>query len=103
MALKTAGTAATTSCFALVWQPSGMNQTDLANLVSKITDPVAGAFGASAATSKGYIENGFLFLPNSLRYPQGLKLVPGDYILVDGAGNPFVVPYQNFATSWVHS
>ena len=103
MALLTAGTKLTTSLKALVWQPSGLNQTDLAALVALITTSVAGAYGASAGTSKGYIENGFLFLPSSDRYPQGLRLKAGDYIMVDGAGNPVVIPTENFATSWQHS
>lgn len=103
MALLTAGTKLTTSLSALIWQPSGMNQTDLANLISKITDPVVGASGASAATSRGYIEHGILHLPNPERMPQGYKLHAGDIICVDGAGNPFVLPSQNFGTSWQHS
>lgn len=103
MALLTAGTKTTSSLSALIWQPSGMNQADLANLISKITTPVPGAYGASPNTSRGFIENGFLFLPNSERMPGGYKLTPGDILCVDGAGNPYVLPHQNFGTSWQHS
>lgn len=102
MALLTAGTKLTTSLQAIQWQPSGMSATDFAALNALIRTPVTGAYGAAAARSPGYIENGFLFLPEN-KSPQGIKLTPGDWIMVDGAGWVIVVPAAIFATSWQHS
>src|SRR5665213_2337591 len=103
MALKTAGTKLTTGLQAIQWQPSGMNQTDLAALIALMRAPVTGEYGAAAATSCGYIENGLLYAPSTTEYNQGIKLHPGDWIMVDGAGWPIVVPSAVFATSWQHS
>ena len=105
MALKTAGTAATTSLTAIQWQPalaSTTLKTDLATLIASIRTPVTGAYGAAAAIDIGYIENGILQLPDK-KSPGGIRLDPGDWIMVDGAGWVIVVPGAIFATSWVHS
>jgi hypothetical protein len=102
MALLTAGTKLTTSLQALVWQRAGLNQTDLAALQALIRDPITGHYGAASATSLGFIENGHLFLPDN-KSPAGIRINAGDYIAVDGAGNPFVIPGQTFSTSWQHS
>lgn len=103
MALLTAGTKTTSSLSALIWQPAGMNQTDLAALVALIRNPALGSYGSLGATSRGFIENGYLFYPSSTASPGGIKLVPNDLICVDGAGNPFVLPARNYSTSWQHS
>lgn len=102
MALKTAGTKTTTSLTAIQWFRSGMSAADLAMLTASMRNPTTGAYGAAAATSCGYIENGYLFLPNE-RNPQGYRLESGDWIMVDGAGWPVVVPNSIFSTSWQHS
>lgn len=105
MALKTAGTAATTSLTAIQWQPAlatAQLKLDLATLIASIRTPVTGAYGAAAAIDLGYIENGMLFLPNQ-KSPAGIRLDAGDWIMVDGAGWVIVVPNSIFATSWVHS
>lgn len=51
---------------------------------------------------KMYVQNGRLFVPGE-RDSTGFVINPGDYILVDGAGWPFIVPGQIFSTSWQHS
>jgi hypothetical protein len=98
MATKTAGTAATTSLTAIQWQKNGVSAADLATIRNSIlqynvnTSPrVPGAF-----------ENGILYYPDN-RTPGGFRLIPGDWLMVDGAGFPVVIPSAIFATSWVHS
>ncbi len=106
MSLLTAGTKLTTSLQALQWQPSGMSQTDLGNLNELIKElpPVAGIPGGSNTTQKSsaWLQNGTLFLP-SLKDQQGIRVDPGDWIMVDGKGWPIIVPAVIFSTSWQHS
>lgn len=97
MALLTAGTKTTSSCSALQWQPSGMNPRDLGNLLELIKSPTA-----NVTNPKQWLQNGRLFIPGE-RDQLGYLVNPGDYILVDGAGWPFVVAGQIFSTSWQHS
>ena len=99
MATKTAGSKATTSLTALVWQPSGMNTTDLATLNADILNQVVG----SPQGKRAWIENGILFLPDGRGQ---IQLTPGDYIAVDALGWPIVIPVGNMASvssSWTHS
>lgn len=105
MATKTAGTKLTTSLTAIQWQPSGVPAADLATINNAMRSPTTGAFGASAATGCGYLENGFLYLPSrgATKGPSAIQLHPGDWVMVDGAGWPIVVPNDIFATSWQHS
>jgi hypothetical protein len=100
MALLTAGTKLTTSCSALLFQPSGMSATDLGTLNELIKPPSTTV--NPVINKKAYIQNGRLFVPGE-RTPQGYLINPGDYILVDGAGFPFIVPGEIFSTSWQHS
>lgn len=106
MALKTAGTKATTSLQALQFQPSGMSATDFGNLMELIQElpPVAGIPGGSNTTQKssGWFQNGQLFLP-SQKDQYGIRVDPGDWIMVDGKGWPIIVPGVIFSTSWQHS
>ena len=96
MATKTAGTATTTSLTALQFQRGGLLPADVATINNAIlqynvnTNPrVPGAF-----------EMGQLYLPNNKGV---IRLSEGDWVMVDGAGFPFVIPGAIFATSWVHS
>ena len=100
MALLTAGTKTTTSCSALVWQPGGMSATDFGNLNELIKDPTT--VSNPTLIKKMWVQNGRLYVPGQ-RDAQGFRINPGDYILVDGAGWPFIVPSEIFSTSWQHS
>ena len=106
MATLTAGTKLTTSLTALQWNPAGVSVADLATINAAIRNPVTGAYGASAARGP-YIENGILYLPNrQSSVPADMSMIvlqPGDWIMVDGAGWPIVVPNAIFSTSWQHS
>lgn len=96
MALKTAGTNLTTSLSALQWQPGGLNTTDLAAIAALITDSIGGI-------QPGSIADGYLYMPTK-RAPQGIRINPGDWILVDSKGYPLIVPNANFVGgSWAHS
>lgn len=97
MALLTAGTLATNTCKALVWQPSGMSQQDFGNLMELVKAP-----GAAKTFPRMWVQNGILYVPGE-RAPQGFVIKPGDYIMVDANGWPFIVPSQNFTNSWAHS
>lgn len=99
MATVTAGTKTTTSLTALQWQFGGLAPADIATLNAAIRSAVTGAYGAAAA-SVPYIEEGIL------HYPDGrgnIQLQASDWIMVDGAGWPVVVPGAIFSTSWQHS
>ena len=104
MALKTAGTKTTTSLQTLQFQPSGMSPTDFGNLIELIKAPanVGGIGGDNVSIPTPYFQNGLLFIPTQ-RAPQGYIIRPGDWIMVDGAGWPVVVPGNVFSTSWQHS
>lgn len=98
MATKTAGTATTSSLTAIQWQRGGISAADLATIRNSIlqynvntTPRVPGAF-----------EDGILYYPNN-KTPGGFRLSEGDWLMVDGAGFPVVIPGAIFATSWVHS
>lgn len=96
MALLTAGTAATTSLSALLWNPAGMSATDLGDLLNDILQ-----YNVNGTPILPHaLENGILTLPNGRGR---VKVMPGDYLMVDGAGYPVVIPGSIFATSWVHS
>lgn len=107
MATKTAGTKLTTSLTAIQWQPAGISAADLATINNAMRNPTVGAFGASVtgATGCGRLENGFLFLPDrgNQQVTDPIQLQPGDWVMVDGAGWPIVVPNSIFGTSWQHS
>lgn len=98
MATKTAGTAATTSLTALQFQRAGLAPADVATIQAAIkqynvnTHPIV----------PGSFENGILYLPDN-KSPGGIRLSEGDWIMVDGAGFPLIIPGAIFATSWVHS
>lgn len=100
MALLTAGTKTTSSLSALIWQPSGMSPTDLGNLLELIKPPSLTV--NPVINKKAWVQNGRLFVPGE-RDQLGFLINPGDYIMVDGNGWPFIVPSQNFSTSWQHS
>jgi hypothetical protein len=107
MATKTGGTKTTTSLTVIQWQPAGVSAADLATINNAMRSPTVGSFGASVtgATGCGRLENGFLFLParDSVTTVPAIQLQPGDWIMVDGAGWPIVVPNSIFSTSWQHS
>lgn len=105
MATKTAGTKTTTSLTAIQWQPAGVAAADLATINNAIRNPTTGAFGAASAVGGGRLENGFLYLPDrGSNYTQAaIQLQPGDWVCVDGAGWPVVIPNSIFGTSWQHS
>ena len=101
MTAKTTGTKATTSLTAIQWQPAGLNTTDWANLQELIKSPTANVPLADSCR----IENGILYYPGAYRN-QGIPLVAGDWICVDGAGWPVIVPnavMTNASTGWTHS
>lgn len=98
MATLTAGTKTTSSLTALQFQRGGLSPADVATINNAIkqynvntTPCVPGAF-----------ENGILYLPNN-KTPAGIRLSEGDWIMVDGAGFPLVIPSAIFSTSWQHS
>lgn len=104
MSLLTAGTKTTSSLQTLQFQPSGMSATDFGNLIELIQSPPPspGLGGANTTNKTAWFSNGRLFVPTQ-RAPEGYQVNPGDWILVDGAGWPIVVPGNVFATSWQHS
>jgi len=99
MALLTAGTKLTTSLSALQFQPGGLSTADSASLMLLIKDPTV---NGSPRVPSGVIENNRLYLPDN-KTPAGIELRPGDWIMVDGAGYPLVIPSSVFSTSWQHS
>ncbi len=97
MALLTAGTKTTSSLSALQYKSSGMNQTDFAALCALIKQyNVNGTPIAPGALSMG----GQLFFPNGRGMCEVRNL---DWMVVDGAGYPQVIPNSVFSTSWQHS
>ena len=98
MATKLAGTKTTTSLTALQFQRGGLAPADVATIQQAIkqynvntTPVVPGAF-----------ENGILYLPDN-KSPGGIRLSENDWILVDGAGFPLIIPGSIFSTSWQHN
>lgn len=96
MATLLAGTKTTTSLKALQFQRGGLLPADVATIANAIkqynvntTPNVPGAF-----------ENGTLYLPNN---KGSIRLSEGDWIMVDGAGFPLIIPGAIFATSWQHN
>lgn len=106
MALLTAGTKTTTSLSAMIWQPAGLNTTDFAALNALMKSPAGdmnpNQTGENITYPKMRVINGRLFVPGE-RDDTGFLVNPGDYIMVDGAGWPFIVPGKIFSTSWQHS
>lgn len=95
MATKTLGTNATSTLTAVQWFP-GMTPADLATINALIRPDITGH-----PTGNSYFEAaGFLNVPGGRGR---LKLQPGDWIGVDGAGWPVVVSNNIIATSWTHS
>lgn len=105
MTTKTAGTKTTSSLTAIQWNPAGVSAADLATINNAMRTPVTGAWGDNEAIGAGYLENGILFFPprqtNTIRC--SIQLQPLDWVMVDGAGWPIVVPNSIFSTSWQHS
>lgn len=106
MATKTAGTKLTTSLTAIQWTPS-TSAADIATINNAMRSPTTGAFGASVtgATGCGRLENGILYFPDrGASRPSAFAVLHlNDWIMVDAAGWPVVVPDSIFATSWQHS
>ena len=98
MALKTAGTAATTTLSALFFYDGGTGNSaaDFAALNALILNDIVG--GQSVYGS--FAKNGELFVPN-----RGvLKMLPGDLVAVDSTGWPILISSVAAASvSWVHS
>lgn len=100
MATKTAGTNANNSCIALQFLPglgSGMSAADIATMnqaivaINRTLGPVGGRFDSS----------GILILPDSRGT---IQMRPGDWLLIDNVGWPFVVPAYSIANgAWTHS
>jgi hypothetical protein len=92
MALKTLGTAGTTTLHALPFYQGGMSTADVAALVAYMKNDVPvllgnakgteGAAGSSLQIGMGLFcyDTGQLFIPGR----GALKVLPGDYIAVDG-------------------
>lgn len=94
MAIKTAGTKTTSSLSALQYNPQAA-QADIANIAQRIKNDMING----NPIFPGAFEQGCLFIPN-----RGvLKLQPLDWVMVDGAGFPLVIPNSIFSTSWQHS
>lgn len=98
MATLLAGTKTTTSLIALQYQRGGLSPADTATIANAIkqynvnTNPrVPGAF-----------EDGILYYPDN-KTPGGFRLSEGDWVMVDGAGFPVVIPGAIFSTSWQHN
>lgn len=95
MATKTLGTNATTTLTALAFSQANLDA-DIASIEALIKDdinPLNVALGGS------YSRNGLLFVPN-----RGvLKILPGDWVGVDGAGWPILVSGNIIGTSWTHT
>lgn len=98
MATKTAGTATTSSLTAIQWQRAGISAADLATIRNAIKQYNVNG----TPTVPGALEDGILYYPNN-KTPGGFRLTEGDWIMIDGAGFPVVIPGAIFATSWVHS
>lgn len=101
MATKTAGSKTTTNLTAIQWQPGGLSPTDLAT----INELIKSNSSNNPPVDSCRIENGFLFFPSHVT-AAGYRLSPGDWIMVDALGWPYVVPASNMAnagSSWTHS
>jgi|GEM_PF-4333673 len=97
MALKTMGTAATTSLAAMSWNP----MSSIAD-ISAIEANIKNQSNPAHPIVPGNFEGGKLYLPNN----RGIVLLqPGDWIAYDNFGWPIVVSTQSIASgsSWVHS
>lgn len=96
MALKTFGSAATTTLAALPWN-SQASQADVALIAANILDDKNVAHPIYPGA---FQHNGLLFIPNR----GSLKLLPGDYVAYDSTGWPILVSANAIAgASWVHS
>ena len=103
MALRTLGTAATTTLKCLVWQPGGMSAIDAAALGALMKDDESPGNNnpTQNGNSCGWFDAGVaqLYVPN-----RGyLTLLPGDIVAVDTqTGFPFVIsPEAAAAAGWV--
>ena len=97
MALKTLGTAATTSIVAISWNPMS-SIADIAAIEANIKSQSNPAH----PIVPGCFEGGKLYLPER----RGIVLLqPGDWIGYDNFGWPIVVSKESIASgsSWVHS
>jgi hypothetical protein len=105
MSTVTAGTKLTTSLTALQWKRGGNTAADIATINNAMRAPTTGSFGKAAATGCGRLENGILYLPDRGVAEPGafIPLHNNDWIMVDAAGWPVVVPDIIFTTSWQHS
>jgi len=99
MATRTLGTAATTTLTAVPFSPSAqsLSPADLATIINSILDDQNVAHPL-IPSSFSYM--GLLYVPN-----RGvLKVLPGDFVGVDGNGWPILVSANSAGgASWVHT
>lgn len=97
MALKTLGTAATTTLPAFVVNANDFITADIATLKTSIKDDQT---NGNPIWPGSYERQGLLFIPN-----RGvLKCLPGDYIGVDASGWPILLSALAAANAnWVHT
>jgi hypothetical protein len=97
MALKTFGTAATTSLAAMAW-----NQMSAIADMAAIEANIKNQSNPAHPIVPGGFEQGRLYLPGNRGI---ILLVPGDWVAYDNFGWPVVVSKESIAggSSWVHS
>jgi hypothetical protein len=97
MALRTAGTPATTTLNAIQWSPT-MSQLDIAAFNALCDDDVNVAHPPAYGS---FTLQGLLYVPNR----SAITLRPGDWVVVDSlTGMPFVLSNRTMSSaSWVHS
>ena len=96
MALKTLGTAATTTLAAMAYQ-HGANVADLASIAANIKSPNA----ANGLTPGHFLQNGYLRVPGR----GNLWVQPGDWIAYDDKGWPILISSYSIlnGSAWQHS
>lgn len=96
MALKTLGTAATTTLAALAWNAQA-NQANVAQIAANILNDQNVAHPIFPGA---FQHNGTLYIPN-----RGMvRLLPGDYVAYDSTGWPIILSAGSAGSaSWVHS
>jgi hypothetical protein len=100
MATKTAGTNATNSLTALPFLPglgSGMAAADIAT----IEQAIVGDNRSGPKIGGRFDSSGILYLPGERGW---IACQPGDYVMVDNRGWPFVVRADSITNgAWTHS
>lgn len=104
MALRTVGTAGTTSLDGVVWSqdPAVLSRADVAALIQLITDDLTTGHPVAQVSGVGGLEQsaGKLWVPNR----GSLVIYPGDVLAVDNRGGVILITaYSAAGTDWVVS